>query len=79
MQFLFGHWRLVLDWVVNLPCVLAIMFGTVLEMHVKRFKMCPKIATRKSAPLKMRRFETEKGYRVNLFCCLYSAILLFGT
>lgn len=43
MQFLFGHWRLVLDWVVNLPCVLAIMFG----------------------------------YRVNLFCCLYSAILLF--
>ena len=49
MQFLFGHWRLVLDWVVNLPCVLAIMFGTVLEMHVKRFKMCPKMRHKKCA------------------------------
>ena len=42
-------------------------------------KMSQKIATQKSATLKVRRFETEKGYRVNLFCCLYSAILLFGT
>ena len=31
-----------MDWVVNLPCVLAIMFGTVLEMQEKRYKMCTK-------------------------------------
>ena len=56
MQFLFGHWRLVLDWVVNLPCVLAIMFGTVLEMHAKRYKMrikkCAILSTKKAVTKK---------------------------
>ena len=56
MQFLFGHWRLVLDWVVNLPCVLAIMFGTVLEMHAKRSKICIK----KFVILSAKKGDTKK-------------------